>query len=43
MTENPHTGMLHHVELYVSDLRKSSEFWGWLLGELGYREYQRWG
>ncbi|MBU1636116.1 VOC family protein [bacterium] len=34
--------MLHHVELYVSDLAKSREFWGWLLGELGYQEYQRW-
>ncbi|WP_433945215.1 VOC family protein [Paenibacillus sp. SN-8-1] len=34
--------MLHHIELYVSDLGKSSEFWGWLLNELGYTPYQQW-
>ncbi|MDZ5710770.1 VOC family protein [Jeotgalibacillus haloalkalitolerans] len=34
--------MLHHVELYVSDLKKSTEFWGWLLEELGYELYQEW-
>ncbi|WP_254767141.1 VOC family protein [Salinilacihabitans rarus] len=36
------TGLLHHVELYASDLEASVEFWGWLLGELGYEEHQRW-
>lgn len=36
------TGLLHHLELYVSNLRKSTWFWGWLLDELGYTEYQRW-
>jgi catechol 2,3-dioxygenase-like lactoylglutathione lyase family enzyme len=35
-------GGLHHVEIYVSDLERLSEFWGWLLGELGYKGYQRW-
>ncbi len=35
-------GSLHHIELYVKDLEKSSEFWGWLLGKLGYSEYQKW-
>lgn len=35
-------GQLHHVELYVSDLAKSSVFYGWLLGELGYAVYQQW-
>lgn len=35
-------GLLHHVELYVSDLKKSSEFWGWLLEELGYTAFQKW-
>jgi catechol 2,3-dioxygenase-like lactoylglutathione lyase family enzyme len=35
-------GSLHHVEIYVKDLSKSVEFWGWLLGELGYQEYQKW-
>ncbi|MBK7092493.1 MAG: VOC family protein [bacterium] len=36
------TGQLHHVEIYVSDLAKSTEFWGWLLEELGYRIFQSW-
>ena len=36
-------GTLHHVELYVSDLERSLEFWRWLLGELGYERYQVWG
>lgn len=35
--------MLHHVEIYVSDLAKSRAFWEWLLcGELGYFVYQEW-
>jgi catechol 2,3-dioxygenase-like lactoylglutathione lyase family enzyme len=34
--------MLHHVEIYVSNLSKSIEFWGWLLPELGYKLYQKW-
>ncbi|MDR7076963.1 catechol 2,3-dioxygenase-like lactoylglutathione lyase family enzyme [Neobacillus niacini] len=34
--------MLHHVEIYVSNLTKSIEFWEWLLTELGYEEYQKW-
>jgi catechol 2,3-dioxygenase-like lactoylglutathione lyase family enzyme len=35
--------MLHHVEINVSDLARSIEFWGWLQDELGYVEHQRWG
>lgn len=35
-------GILHHIELYVKDLNKSIAFWGWLLEELGYKEYQKW-
>jgi catechol 2,3-dioxygenase-like lactoylglutathione lyase family enzyme len=35
-------GQLHHVELYVSDLPRSLNFWRWLLGDLGYSRYQRW-
>ncbi|WP_221569032.1 VOC family protein [Alkalihalobacillus sp. TS-13] len=35
-------GLIHHIELYVSDLEKTIEFWGWLLPELGYFEYQKW-
>ncbi len=35
-------GCLHHIELYVKDLNKSTEFYGWLLGRLGYQVYQQW-
>ncbi len=35
-------GTLHHIEIYVKDLSKSKEFWGWLLKQLGYKEYQSW-
>nr|WP_263323361.1 VOC family protein [Neobacillus sp. Marseille-Q6967] len=34
--------MLHHLEIYVSNLKKSTEFWGWFLTELGYEQYQKW-
>lgn len=34
--------MLHHVEINTSDLKLSREFWGWLLAELGYVQYQEW-
>ena len=40
--DEPGTGTLHHVEIYVSSLTRSLEFWGWLLGELGYHQYQDW-
>ena len=33
---------LHHVELWVPDLGRAIESWGWLLGELGYQRYQDW-
>ncbi|MFG6117872.1 VOC family protein [Thalassobacillus sp. B23F22_16] len=35
-------GLLHHVEIYVSNLEKSESFWGWFLEELGYQSYQKW-
>jgi catechol 2,3-dioxygenase-like lactoylglutathione lyase family enzyme len=35
-------GLLHHIEIYVSDLKRSKEFWGWLLSLMGYKEYQKW-
>lgn|SRR5690625_57535 len=35
-------GLLHHIELYVSNLNKTTEFWGWLLEELGYTMFQEW-
>jgi len=34
--------MLHHVELNVSDLRRSREFWEWFLSGLGYDIFQEW-
>ncbi|MCT2535257.1 VOC family protein [Aquibacillus koreensis] len=34
--------MIHHIELYVSDLDKTSQFWGWFLEELGYNLFQEW-
>lgn len=34
--------MLHHLEIYVSNLNKSTEFWEWLLTELGYEQFQKW-
>ena len=43
MTESANSpGALHHVEIYVSDLAKSKEFWGWLLAKLGYSVFQEW-
>ena len=35
-------GVLHHIEIYVADLKRTTEFWGWFLGELGYEIYQKW-
>lgn len=35
-------GSLHHVELWVPDLPRAREEWGWLLGELGYQQFQDW-
>lgn len=35
-------GLVHHIELYVSDLKTSLNFWGWLLEELGYEVFQSW-
>lgn len=33
---------IHHVELYVSNLAQSTEFWGWFLAELGFAPFQQW-
>lgn len=35
-------GLIHHIELYVSDLKSSINFWGWFLEELGYEPFQSW-
>lgn len=36
------TGVLHHIELYVSNLNQTVSFWGWFLDELGYEVFQKW-
>lgn len=33
---------MHHVELWVPDLERSSASIGWLLGRLGYSVFQDW-
>ena len=38
----PARGSLHHVELWVPDLRRARQQWGWLLAELGYVQFQDW-
>jgi catechol 2,3-dioxygenase-like lactoylglutathione lyase family enzyme len=35
-------GTLHHVEIYVSNLKASRLFWSWLLEKLGYQLFQEW-
>ncbi|TYB58393.1 glyoxalase [Nonomuraea sp. PA05] len=42
MTEPPATGSLHHVELWVPDLRRAATSWRWLLEQLGYELHQDW-
>lgn len=34
--------MLHHIEVYVSDLDRSREFYAYLLPKLGYSLFQDW-
>ncbi|MFN7825799.1 MAG: GNAT family N-acetyltransferase [Pseudobdellovibrionaceae bacterium] len=36
------SGSIHHVEIYVSNLKTSLDFWSWFLMRLGYFEYQSW-
>ncbi len=35
-------GIVSHIELYVQNLDVSTAFWGWLLKDLGYKEYHSW-
>jgi catechol 2,3-dioxygenase-like lactoylglutathione lyase family enzyme len=35
-------GSLHHVELWVPELDRAVAEWGWLLGRLGYKQFQDW-
>ena len=34
-------GSLEHLDIYVSDLQRSGEFWGAFLNDLGYHEYAK--
>lgn len=34
--------MIHHVEINVSDLKKTRDFWDWFLTDLNYEIYQEW-
>lgn len=38
----PQRGALHHVELWVPDVDRALPRWRWLLGELGYAQFQAW-
>ncbi|MGI5283874.1 VOC family protein [Nonomuraea polychroma] len=42
MNDTPSTGMLHHVEIWVPDLRRAIGSWQWLLQALGYTVFQDW-
>jgi catechol 2,3-dioxygenase-like lactoylglutathione lyase family enzyme len=33
---------IHHLQLWVPDLQRAEESWGWLLGELGFELRRRW-
>ncbi|WP_405474220.1 VOC family protein [Paenarthrobacter ilicis] len=35
-------GTLHHIELWVPDLLRAKQEWGWALAGLGYSIYQSW-
>jgi catechol 2,3-dioxygenase-like lactoylglutathione lyase family enzyme len=34
--------MLHHIEIYVSDLKKTIDFWDWFFKEIRYEVFQKW-
>ncbi|MFI6491910.1 VOC family protein [Streptomyces sp. NPDC050564] len=34
--------MLHHIELWVPELDRAVQAWGWLLERLGHTPYQNW-
>ncbi|WP_458114322.1 glyoxalase [Arthrobacter sp. R1-13] len=35
-------GALHHIELWVPNLKRAKDEWGWILSRLGYEPYQTW-
>lgn len=40
---SPKQGLISHIEIYVSNLAKSKEFWGFLLEKyLNYTKFQEW-
>jgi catechol-2,3-dioxygenase len=39
---SPARGAVHHIELWVANLRSAEPRWRWLLAELGYQQYQAW-
>ncbi|SDN70610.1 GNAT family N-acetyltransferase [Allokutzneria albata] len=42
VAQRPQRTGLHHVELWVGDLDHARDTFGWLLTELGFRQYQLW-
>ena len=36
------TGFIHHIEVNVSNLKNTVEFWSWFLDQLGYKQFQKW-
>lgn len=36
-------GQIHHIEYYVNDLKKSSEFYDWFMPKMGYSKFQEFG
>ncbi|MDJ0358402.1 VOC family protein [Paenarthrobacter sp. PH39-S1] len=35
-------GALHHIELWIPNLERAKDEWGWILSRLGYENYQNW-
>ncbi len=33
---------MHHIELWVPNLKRATVEWGWILSTLGYEAYQTW-
>jgi len=42
LPEQLRRAVVDHIEIYVSNLDRSTAFWGWLLERLGYSLYQSW-
>ncbi len=35
-------GTIHHIEIYVNDLKSTKAFWSWFLSKLNYKLFQDW-